>query len=369
MFIDTLKDIKEIPIPSKYNYSYNGMAFDGCNYYFSLSCIGKILKTDKHFETQEYFETYREYNCICYDFKCCCFWATSNECNNKLFKLNNQLREIDYITICGCKEAIGFITGISYNCCKDTLMVAFKLCVIEINKQLEQSVVTFKTCSQVITGICYVCPYFIITTTKDGNQYIMIFDFENQIIQKEIYSNIYNLKNIIFNPCTKHHHHYQFDILADKKGCYPYIIQTKIRKEKLDIIPCQCNENIIKYCGKKLNYKPIDACTDILESIALEEAAIANILNAEGEKLQKIIAESSDVCEILEANKSVLKTIIYATQLEQVVYKKLEALNACCSICKKESCKPNCPPEKKCTKVTPCEIDGGQFCLSRCSST
>jgi hypothetical protein len=48
------------------------------------------------------------------------------------------------------------------------------------------------------------------------------------------------------------------------------------------------------------------ALTDILVSIALEEAAIAHILNAEGEKLQSIIAdEQSTHQDLLHVNKSV----------------------------------------------------------------
>lgn len=54
------------------------------------------------------------------------------------------------------------------------------------------------------------------------------------------------------------------------------------------------------------NTTKIQALTDILVSISLEEAAVAHILNAEGEKLQKIIAdEYSTNKELLCANQSV----------------------------------------------------------------
>ena len=42
------------------------------------------------------------------------------------------------------------------------------------------------------------------------------------------------------------------------------------------------------------------AVTDLLESIALEETALSHILNAEGEKIQKVLAqEPADFCRIV----------------------------------------------------------------------
>lgn len=67
-----------------------------------------------------------------------------------------------------------------------------------------------------------------------------------------------------------------------------------------------------------------NSCNDILESIALLEAALSHILNAEGEKIQKVVALASDPCELLEVNKSVTKLIKNVTFLELVLYQKLE---------------------------------------------
>jgi hypothetical protein len=69
--------------------------------------------------------------------------------------------------------------------------------------------------------------------------------------------------------------------------------------------------------------KKIQALTDILVSISLEEAAIAHILNAEGEKLQKIIAdEQSTTNDLLCANKSVDNLADTLTNLEMLLKSK-----------------------------------------------
>ena len=52
------------------------------------------------------------------------------------------------------------------------------------------------------------------------------------------------------------------------------------------------------------------AVIDLLESIALEETALSHILNAEGEKIQKVLAqEPADFCRIVEVNESVVNMV------------------------------------------------------------
>lgn len=64
---------------------------------------------------------------------------------------------------------------------------------------------------------------------------------------------------------------------------------------------------------------------DIIESIAIEEKAIAHILNAESEKLQKVINMSDTTVEdLLAVNRSVKKAVDTATQLEMALKSKLE---------------------------------------------
>lgn len=47
----------------------------------------------------------------------------------------------------------------------------------------------------------------------------------------------------------------------------------------------------------------------LLSSIAFEELGLAHIINAEGEKLQASIEKAEDICDLLEANKSVEKML------------------------------------------------------------
>ena len=77
------------------------------------------------------------------------------------------------------------------------------------------------------------------------------------------------------------------------------------------------------------------AITDIIASIALEQTALSHILNAEGEKLQRIIAKSINVEELLCVNKSVNRMVDSITKLEFMLQSKLQLFDDClCDSCR-----------------------------------
>ena len=72
------------------------------------------------------------------------------------------------------------------------------------------------------------------------------------------------------------------------------------------------------------------AITDIVESIALQETALSHILNAEGEKIQKMVAMDNVTPEVLLAtNKSVESMVNAVSRLEMILQSKLSAFDGC----------------------------------------
>ncbi|MEG0995298.1 MAG: hypothetical protein RSE91_04990 [Bacilli bacterium] len=63
---------------------------------------------------------------------------------------------------------------------------------------------------------------------------------------------------------------------------------------------------------------------DIIESIAMEESAIAHILNAESEKLNKVISDpSATPQQLMATNKSIKNTVDAIIRMESVLQSKL----------------------------------------------
>ncbi|MEF9940651.1 MAG: hypothetical protein RR225_09780 [Clostridium sp.] len=68
-----------------------------------------------------------------------------------------------------------------------------------------------------------------------------------------------------------------------------------------------------------------EAVGDIIESVAIEEAAFAHILNAESEKLMAVVNNSGASAEqLLAVNKSVKNAISAISRLEMQLQAKLE---------------------------------------------
>ena len=100
-----------------------------------------------------------------------------------------------------------------------------------------------------------------------------------------------------------------------------------------------CNSDCDSDCDCNCNSCSDAACA-ILKSIAKTENALAHILNAEGEKLQKAIELADNICDLLKVNQSVQQTVTKVTFLEQVLYAKLEALECCRFDCPTDNSEP-----------------------------
>jgi hypothetical protein len=89
--------------------------------------------------------------------------------------------------------------------------------------------------------------------------------------------------------------------------------------------------------------RPISRCqaiTDIIESIAQEQAALGRILSAEADKLDKIVCICAHPQELLKANQSVKQLIESVHHLEMILQSKLELFMDCL-------CPSPCPPHHK----------------------
>ena len=82
--------------------------------------------------------------------------------------------------------------------------------------------------------------------------------------------------------------------------------------------------------------RPISRCqaiTDIIESVAQEQAALGNILSAEAEKLEKFVSTCASHHELLKANQSVERLLNSVGRLEMILQAKLELFEDCLCAC------------------------------------
>lgn len=84
----------------------------------------------------------------------------------------------------------------------------------------------------------------------------------------------------------------------------------------------------------KMPEDPINRCqaiNNLIESVALVETGLSHIINAEGEKIQKVVNWDKEIDvpveDIIKVNESVNKMITSITKLEMILQNKLEIVS------------------------------------------
>lgn len=321
--MDILEPFSILSIPTENNLLYKGIAFDGRFFYLTLPRSYCIHQFNLDYEMVKILDVKKPYSCICYDNTQNCFWATFDKKTGVIYKLDHNLREIDFIRIPpGCHGHTP-VKGLAYNCEKNLLVIAFSSRLIEISK--EGVVQSCKTSNNgYFTSILSIAPFYIASLSKRNSQHICIYDIDGCILACYQFPITYQIEAMVFYPWKKEEcAPLEIHILATKHYCYPRLL--KIKLEKCNLKPAFCNYDFICKCPKD-----IQPTNDLIESIALEETALSSILNELGSKLQKSIELANNIEDLLEVNKAVNKTITNITQLEHILYAKLETISSLC---------------------------------------
>lgn len=340
------------PLPAPCAQRYAGMAFDGCLYYMTLTGENQIVVLDNAFCPKKCVDTCRAYSAICFDAEENCFWAYAPAFCGRLFQLNTCLQEIDCLPLCVPGKCTVMITGLSACCGCDGLLASSTDQILCVDKQTGKAEVWHREWgNNMVSSVVCAPPYFFYTVLRDVGQRLVVLTQDGKHRQEIPIPEGCWIKSALLYPCKDDGGSYHLYLLGVKHGCYSYRLNLRL-DSYLSGTLCPCNEALCQVCRECDCQTPCccmppvcshQACNDIVESIALQEAALAHILNAEGEKIQKAVAESSDVCELLAVNESVQKTLVRATHLEQVLYAKLEAIHSYCDG-EPSGCDFSCPP-------------------------
>lgn len=294
----SLEIYKKIPIVKRENDLYTSFSCVNDNYYFCDPNRYQIVQYNHCFEYVKSIKVKRRYTKICYYPKDKCYYALAYGSRHHIYILNASFEEIDCIPVplnYGCSlSAIDCYRGFLYLSTQNQLYkMATNYCQ-DIEKYLETE--------NSITALG-IFPDYTITANQE---------YKSEMI------NVYckNKKHLlsVCLPCGY--------CIQDIKQCHHkvYILVSN-----------HCEYNSILICHIQCHHHTDNnSCNDVIESIALIEASLSHILNAEGEKLQKIIQSTSDPNIILDVNEAVNKTIVNITHLEHVLYSKLEAAKAIC---------------------------------------
>lgn len=304
------------------------LAFDGDDYYACLFCQERVLQLDRDFHAKAYLTTVRSYDSLCFDSVACCFWATIAGSGSRLFQLDTQFREVGCLCLEGKYE--GRISAISVHACHNSIFLAFPSAVVEFDKE-GRELGKLPPLRGIVTAMMVLCPGCLVVTRQGKRQVLHIFFDHGCKLKEYPLPHDYSVKSLVYNPCCQQVP--RIDCLVSELSCYLKVSHCPVTCYELGFTPCICNHKLCNacFCGEPCHgEQDCDSVTDVLESIAMLQASLSCILHAQGSELQKVVAESQSVADILEANCEINKTITKVTCLEQVLYCKLETLEQIC---------------------------------------
>lgn len=337
--MDNCKIISAIPIVNEEcKKLYKGMVYDGCCFYLTVPDCRKIYKYDCNFGYISCCRVCQPYTCLCYDTKDCCFWATVDRDSKKLYKLDDNFSATGCILLDQCGEADCAIAGISYDRENDMILVAFSNFIARISKDGNRCSCLMQTsCKNQYRSIAAAAPFFVTAYTTDSEQMLSLCSNDCKCMQSVPFSCDYIILAMVLSPLENAQKEHTLYLLTCSNGSF-FILLCCLSFDCCNTGSCNndyCNSHCCKHdccdddCCKHLCPELCEY--EIIGSIALVEAAISHILNAEGEKLQKAVSCSNSIEDMLEINKSVNRTIINVTHLEHVLYAKLQAIEDYCS--------------------------------------
>lgn len=301
----SLNIYNKIPITHMNNNTYTGIEKVKNKFYFCDPCQYQIVEYNHCFEQINCYQVKRGYTQITYCELQKCFYAITKDDYNTIYQLNLKFEEINCYSI--ETECYAVFNGI--DCCGEELYLSCQCYIFIVSLACKQTCHIFleEDCLSCVAR----CPRYLLTTSPScrGSTFLA-----------------YDKCKCLKLACCLPSQYYIEDIICDQ--CYIYILVTNCKCYQF-VLVCQ----IDNHCHEEHKHQE---CNDIIESIALMETSLSHILNAEGEKLQKIIACSDDPEIILEVNKAVNKTITNVTHLEHVLYSKLEIAKCLCEKNKKE---------------------------------
>lgn len=363
------------PIDGVCNNIYEGIAFDGCDFYLTAPNCREIHRFDTCFCRKECISTCRGYSSITYDHELKCFWAISHKVANRIFKLNSCLQEIDYLRIKSCDCTQIFPTGIA--CPQDTckLLLSCPQGILEISKtDCTNACLLIKAAPGThFTSIEEMDDQYLCSLCKSQCRAIVLCSPCGNTSFKCCLPDDYQIKDMSSVFCAHHAASpTAIYVLAAKRCCYPYIFKCSLNHCEDTPVCCadNCQEHDCCHCEDQHHIDCMKSCNSIIESIALIETALSHILNAEGEKIQKVLSSTDDSCEIMKANETVGRAIINITHLEQVLYAKLQLAkeffsDTCPNICQ-DTCPNTCPDICPNTCHNTCSNTCSNVCQDTC---
>lgn len=337
-----------LPLPCGVN-DIRGFTISDCDFCFLDRSGCRLIKWSKYTRAVETIPLDRRYLCFCYDLRENCYWGIPESEPCLIYRLDACFCEVGHLTISGASQQ--HPSGICSDHCENGIWVCYPLQSAFVNK-CSGKVTWHKNedSRNISLGALMQCACRVNCCYDGSRQMIEILSPCCQECIEICIPRDYRFAGMAPCPCSKENLNCRFCLLLSKNCTREFVLMEYCVHFSRDAIAPCCP------CPPAPDPCPPDPCPspcpphcggsyEVMHSIALEEAGLAHILNAEGEKIQKAVAISDNIEQLICVNESVKHTLTQVTLLEGMLYSKLEALVSCDDFC--HGVNPRCRP-------TPC---------------
>lgn len=297
--------------------------FDGCYHYFPVCYQQKVIQTTHDYKPVCEIHTQRDYQYLTYLPLNHFFYATVRGVHTRLFILDCNFNEVDCVII--PSHGLGAVTSLSYDCCLNGVLISFTSGLMRFDIT-DKIWITLPPVRGILACALALCPCYLVVSRMGEKQILTTLSAEGELLTERELPLSPLVECMIFNPCAHTYKVDKLELYFQRQHCYPHICEIPVTPHDLGFTPCLCHGRVCCQCCQPQSH----SVDEVLTSVALVETALAHILNAQGEHLQKAVAICDDVSQLLTVNQEINDTIVKVAQLEQLLVHKLEAL---CDIC------------------------------------
>ena len=234
-------------------------------------------------------------------------YLLKNKDNHHLYVMNNQFKFLRKLEI---REDLSQVISLTCDETSDKILFATRKRLFSYDKENSFSEPFGFEDNSSISCLAIIDNQRWIGYFKEGKTYLALLSDKGEVMEKTFIEEGININalykeedvmKMVVN--TVDNKNMLYSLTQEKKSCY------------------DCENEEYYECNNDCDGKQTQ---DVITSIALVESAISHILNAEGEKIQKVIALSDDVKDLIKVNDSVCKLVSKVTMLEHVLLEKLQ---------------------------------------------
>lgn len=302
-----------------------GIAFDGCWFYILQPNSCEIIRLDSDLQPAGSIIAPFSLTALCHDAHLRCFWAATDTLPSHLLRLDPRFKEVQRtrLTHSQSQEGLGGICAIAVSAqCTLALATSQGLAHVQIDPSSgAASTLCIEAEAPCATALA-VCDSISILLCCTGACQRLLFYKGGKLLEECALPLQWMVKGMVAHAGPKGSHCCRLQLLIAPCGCSPCILECTLGFGSC--CPPQC--------------APSSPCDQVLLSMALMQTSFAHILDAEAEKLRRIMETCDDLDALLKVNQSIQRTVVHITHLEQVQYEKLDLLKDMCCLCPCSMC-------------------------------